>query len=576
MSTGRSMTGSTRIVPAYQALAEDIKQLGVTTTFGLMSDDTALLVAALDALGVRFFGARHENAAVAMAEGYSAATRQVGVAIIGRGPATANGLHAAVAANRTGSKILIIYGDASLPTGAANGMGPDTKTFNASVVLESAGLRTFRPTNPAAARAMLIDAMAAANQGGAVALLLPTSVQLAEIDAGTARPAPVTPAAAAPLLARAASIEAAARYLEKSRRPLIVGGGGAADADAGKALEKLADRIGAVLATSVRGKDLFHGHPYNLGLIGSFSHSAARRLIDQADCALVFGAGLNQRTSSFGTSIPPGIPLIHVDAVRSHIGRWHHADVAVVADARQAAEQLLKALPERAAGDKPFHTGDIRASLAAFDPASDFQAAHTARTVDPRLLAIELDRLLPKNRNVIWDSGNFIGTVPYLSVQKPRQFKLTADFASVGLGLGTALGYAAGDPGGLTVLMIGDGGLLMTLGELETAVREDIPLVIILMNDCAYGAELHFLKLRQMPVAKSMFPDLDFAPIAEGFGFRSATIRSMADLQGVASLLAKPDGPILLDCKINAAVQAPFLSEGPGHAAAPKAAASEK
>ena len=80
------------------------------------------------------------------------------------------------------------------------------------------------------------------------------------------------------------------------------------------------------------------------------------------------------------------------------------------------------------------------------------------------------------------------------------------------------------------------------------------------MNDCAYGAELHFLEMRDLPVAKSVFPDVDDAPIAEALGFQAATIRSLDDLQK-APLLARPDGPLFLDCKPNAAIAAPFMSE---------------
>jgi thiamine pyrophosphate-dependent acetolactate synthase large subunit-like protein len=99
------------------------------------------------------------------------------------------------------------------------------------------------------------------------------------------------------------------------------------------------------------------------------------------------------------------------------------------------------------------------------------------------------------------------------------------------------------------------------MGELETVVREDLPLVIVLMNDCAYGAELHFLKMRELPVAKSVFPDVDYAPIAEAFGFQAATIRTLGDLEKARDMIAKPDGPVFLDCKLNAAVAAPFMSE---------------
>jgi len=253
--------------------------------------------------------------------------------------------------------------------------------------------------------------------------------------------------------------------------------------------------------------------------------------------------------------------LIQVDAVRTNIGRWYPADVSIVGDARVVAKQLIQAVADRPASAKPAHASATRKLIENFDPARDYQAANTARTLDPRTLALELEKLLPQNRNLVVDGGNFLGVVPYLSVPDPGSFKMIGDFASIGLGFGAALGVAKARPDKTTVLVIGDGGFLMTLGELETVVREDLPLVIVLMNDCAYGAELHFLKLRQQPVAKSMFPDVDFAPVAESFGFEAATIRTLADLHAVAAKLQKPDGPILLDCKINADVAAPFMSE---------------
>lgn len=545
----------------YQVLVEDIKALGVEEVFGLMSDDTAVFATALDSAGIRFYGARHENNAIAMAEGYAYRTDGLGVAVIGRGPATANGLHAATYASRTGSRVLIIYGEAAVPAGAANGVGPDYKGFNATGVLAAAGIRTFVATSPTTARGALADAAAAALQGGAAALLLPVNVQLAGMDpAQAAVPSASKRSPAAPAAPRPQAIDAAVSVVRHSRKPLIVAGLGAHRAGAKAALEQLADRIGALLVTSARGKDLFRGHPCNLGIVGSFSHSAARRMIAEADCVLVFGAGLNLLTMSFGHSLPK-VPLVQVDTSRSNIGRWHPADVAVVGDARLAAEALLAALPPGSNAEPPFRSEETLRFLSQFDIARDFQPANTARTVDPRSLGVALEKLLPPNRNLVYDAGNFLGIVPYLSVPGPGHFKLTSDFASIGLGFGTALGVAKARPAETTVLVIGDGGFLMTMGELETVVREDLPLVVVLMNDCAYGAELHFLKMRDLPVAKSVFPDVDYAPIAEAFGFQAATIRTLDDLQKIAPLLAKPEGPLFLDCKLNAAVAAPFMSE---------------
>jgi thiamine pyrophosphate-dependent acetolactate synthase large subunit-like protein len=544
--------------PVYQVLAEEIRSVGIEAAFGLMSDDTALLATALDAAGVRFHGARHENNAIAMAEGYAYASGRLGVAVVGRGPALANGVHAAVYASRTGSPVLLIYGEAA--TGdSPNGLGPDYKAFDGVGVLRAAGLRTFSVTSPQSARMVLADAITAAAAGGAVSLHLPTNVQLAEIALPT-EPLRVRQPEPQPATASAQSIEAAAAILAKARRPLILAGLGAHRAGARKSVEMLAEKIGALLVTTARGKDLFRGNPYSLGIIGSFSHSIARRMAEQADCVLVFGAGLNFLTTSFGTSLPK-VPLIQVDAVRTNIGRWLNADVALAGDARLVADQLIAVLPGRPPGAKPFHNQATRKLISAFDPAGDFQAANTARTLDPRTLAIELERLLPQDRNIVVDAGNFLGVVPYLSVPDPSCFKMTADFASIGLGFGAALGVVKARPEKTTVLVIGDGGFLMTMGELETVVREDLPMVIVLMNDCAYGAELHFLKLRQQPAGKSVFPDVDFAPIAEGFGFEAATIRTLEDLHKVAPKLRKPDGPLLLDCKINADVAAPFMSE---------------
>jgi thiamine pyrophosphate-dependent acetolactate synthase large subunit-like protein len=425
-------------------------------------------------------------------------------------------------------------------------------------VLGAAGLTCFTAASPATARQTLLDAVTAANQGALAALLLPTNVQMMNVAVWDQTPP--TLASPRPAGARQQSIDAAVGLLGTSRRPVIVAGLGAHRAGARAALEALATKTGALLMTSARGKDMFHGHPYNLGILGSFSHAMGRRMMDQADCVLVFGAGLNFLTMSFGAAIPH-VPVIQVDSVRSHIGRWTTAEVAVVGDARLVAEQLLAALPERSGADKPFHTAENLALIAGFEIAQDFEAIPTPRTVDPRALGVELDRLLPRERSIVYDAGNFLGILPYLTVPTPGHLKMTSEFASIGLGFGTALGVATGRPDIPTVLVIGDGGFLMTMSELETAIREDIPLIIVLMNDCAYGAELHFLALRKLPVGKSMFPDVDFASVAEAFGFQAYTVRTLDDLRALAPVLGKPDGPILVDCKVNADIAAPFMGE---------------
>ena len=195
------MTTARDEAPVYQLLAEDIQAMGIEAVFGLMSDDTALFCTALDTVGVRLYGARHENTAIAMADGYAYASGKLGVAVIGRGPALANGLHSAVYASRTGSKVLLIYGEAATAT-PPNGLGPDYKALDGVGVMRAAGLKTFSVTSAASARALLADAVAAASTGAAVSLHLPVNVQLARAPRPSQPIAPAigrrAPAAATP------------------------------------------------------------------------------------------------------------------------------------------------------------------------------------------------------------------------------------------------------------------------------------------------------------------------------------------------------------------------------------------
>lgn len=553
-----------RRVPVYQALAEDIRRMGVEQCFGLMSDDTIGLVVALDALGVRFNAVRHETNAVLAAEGYASASGRLGVAVIGRGPAAANGMHGIVAASRTGTPVLIIMGEEEAKAGP-NAIGPDYKGYNAVAVMLAAGITAFKAAGADSARATLAAAAAAALQGAAVTLHLPISAQDAEIALlpETVPPPAAAPAPASP--ARRHGIEAAVAVLARSRRPLIVGGRGAHRAGARNALEQLAEKIGALLITPIKGKDLFVGNPFDLGLCGSFSHSLARKYVEQADCVLVFGASLNFYTTSKGTFFPD-VPVIQVDADRSHIGRWYTADIAIVGDARSVAEAIAASLPERDPADKPFRSDAVRQDIAGFDIRRDFEPAHTNRTLDPRALAIRLGEMLPENRNLVYDAGNFMLAACYIPVTGPDRFRFTSDFASMGAGFGTALGVAAARPDEVTVLIIGDGGFMMTLSELETVARLALRIVVVVFNDCAYGAELQMCRIKDLPEAMSLFADIDLAPLAETLGFTGITLRTMDELDRHRDVLKACEGPILLDCKVNADVQAPFIAELVGKA----------
>jgi acetolactate synthase I/II/III large subunit len=222
-----------------------------------------------------------------------------------------------------------------------------------------------------------------------------------------------------------------------------------------------------------------------------------------------------------------------------------------------SARRLLELSSSRS--DRPLHDPQILDTLADRDVFGPYDESGEDG-IDPRVLTVALDRLLPKDRTVITDGGHHLGFgASALRVPESGRARLTAEFAAVGIGLGSACGAAIGRPELTTILFIGDGGLTMTMGDLQTVVREQQPIVIVVMNDRAYGAEVHFLDLEGLPYEYAQFEDVDFAAVARALGITAFTVRHLGDLEAHSSLLAQPDGPLLIDCKINPRVRAQWL-----------------
>jgi acetolactate synthase-1/2/3 large subunit len=545
----KSSTPASDQVPAFRAVALDLLALDVDTVFGLMGEDTAKLVTALQDVGITYHGARHENTAVAMADGYARATDRLGVCAISRGPGFTNGLTAAANAAKAGSPVLIILGTS--PAHAdPNRIGPDYKDFDNVGVGVVAGLTVFSPRSASTVRTALQDAAAAALRGRTVALMIPVDLidHPVRMEGQPGDPAQLTPAAR-PMPAEPVALAAAVEALKASERPVIVAGYGAHRSGARDVLIQLAERSGALLGTSLRAKDMFRGHRYDLGIVGTYSHRVTRDLVSQADLALAFGAGLAQHTIDSGEMFQQA-RTVQVDTIRSHIGRHSRTDIGVVGDARVVAEQMVEEFGDGAV-DKPFHAESTLRRLAEVDRAKEFESQTTHWTIDPRSLVIELADVLPADRVVAHDIGNFMSFVaPNLPVQSPSHYHYPMDFSAIGLGLGIALGIAAGKPYTPTVLFVGDGALLMTLGELETVVRCDLPMVIVVMNDAAYGAEAHFLEMEGMSATSARYPDVDFADVAVSFGMEASTVRSIGDVRALGPVLSDLKGAILLDCKV--------------------------
>jgi thiamine pyrophosphate-dependent acetolactate synthase large subunit-like protein len=367
-----------------------------------------------------------------------------------------------------------------------------------------------------------------------------------------------TPASSRP---SAEAIKELADLVTASKRPAIIAGRGAVRSDAKQALEELAERVGALLATTAQAKGLFAGNPFYVGSSGGFASPLAERLLGEADLILAFGASLNYWTTRNRELFAPSARIVQCDVERSAIGALTRVDLGLVGDVAATGAALSEELARRGVNAPGFRTPETQHEISTFR-LDNFQDQSNGRTIDPRALMLKLDSILPRERTVVIDSGHCMGwAAVYLSAPDAAGFVFSNDFMAVGLGLGTAFGAAIARPDRLTVLTPGDGGLMMSLGELETFVRYKIPLLAIVINDAAYGAEVHLLKNVGLPNRNAFFRDNDFAAIAAAMGAQGITVRDISDLDRLQTWLDAPREPMVVDCKVDPQIRGDWFSK---------------
>ncbi len=466
-----------------------------------------------------------------------------------QGPGLTNAITGLTEAAKSRTPLLVLAAD--VPAAALR----SNFRIDQAGLVEAVGAVVERVHGPATAMADVARAVRRAEiERRAVVLMLPLDVQAAECDPSLPPP---LPSLAPP---QPGSIDALASLLADAERPAIVAGRGAVLAGAGPALRRLGELTGAVLATSAVANGLFAGDPFAVGIAGGFSSPLAARLLGEADAVVAFGAALNQWTTRHGTLIGPDARVAQVDLDADALGAHRPIELGVIGDARTTAEALVAALGDDASGRR---TEALAAEIAAGgwrDVPYDDGAA--PGRLDPRTLTIALDDLLPLERTVVVDSGHFMGWPSmYLRVPDAAGFVFPQAFQCVGLALGNAIGAALARPDRLTVAALGDGGALMALPELETLGRLKLPLLVVIYDDAAYGAEVHHFRPKGEAVDLAQFPDTDFAALAEAAGCRGLEARSVDDLEGVREWLDHRDRPLVLDARVDPDICAEWLEE---------------
>ncbi|WP_026549260.1 thiamine pyrophosphate-binding protein [Arthrobacter sp. Br18] len=532
--------------------------------FGVMGNGNAYFLDAAEATGITFTAVRHEGGSVPAADAYYRVSGRLAAASTTYGPGFTNVVTGLAEAVQAQVPVVLVTGDAPAA-------GRRTWDVDQTAIAAAVGALTFTVTTESPAAITRRAIRHALEHRTAVVLAIPYDVATSPAPEEPVLP---LPAPAAPALPATEVLTHTAALLTAAKRPLLLAGRGAHLAGAGEELQRLADKLGALTTGTVLARNLLPSRGADLGIAGGFGMEEAAHIMAEADVVLVVGARLTQFTMRFGELINDSAHVIQIDTAES--ATHPRVDSFLHGDALATTRTLSRLLPDHPPAVSWRATSVRR--VAALPPRPLGNEAAPDGRLDPRSVATALNDILPRDRIVVQDGGHFIGWAPmYWEVAGPHALHMVGTaYQTIGLGLASAVGAAVAAPTATTVLVTGDGGLLMALADLESVVRTVRRGVIVVFNDAAYGAEIHQYGAQGVTQQPMTIPDVDFAGMARSLGAHGATIRTMGDLDILRAWLnSAADGVFLADCRVSSTVMAPYMSEIVAASAKARAAARE-
>ncbi|MGH3382178.1 MAG: thiamine pyrophosphate-dependent enzyme, partial [Actinoallomurus sp.] len=519
-------------------LAGSLREHGVRRVFGVPSESfTMFMDALLDEPEIEFVAARQEGGAAFMAEAYAAASGQVGVVLGGRAVGAANlsiGVHTA----RENSTPLLVL------AGQVNSRHRGREAFQEAALadfLRPLAKHAIEEDDPLRMPETVARALNLAVTGrpGPVVLSLPEDVFAGQVDDPPSRPVRVPRPRPS-----AAEVEAFHALLSGAERPLIVAGAGVRLSGAEARLVEFAERWGVPVLAAWRRHDVFpNEHRLYAGHLQIGAHPEIVATLKEADVLLALGTRLGEVTSQRYTAIAPSQRIAQVDIEPAMIGKAYPVELGVVADLTEALGALLES------GPPPREPSAwARERRAACERASSVPVEEHDDRVDNRQIIRMLRAELPDDAVVTNDAGNFSGWLhAYFPFRGPGTY-VGAASGAMGYGLPAAVGAKLAHPGRAVVSLSGDGGFLMTVQELETAVRLRLPLVALVFNNNMYGT-IRMHQERRYP-ARTIGTDLgnpDLVALAHSFGAFGARVTCDAEFPAVLRAALAEDRPAVIE-----------------------------
>ncbi len=541
--------GPTRMTPS-EAFVETMVAQGVDTMFGIMGSAFMDAMDIFAPAGIRLIPVVHEQGAGHMADGYSRVSGRHGVIIGQNGPGISNAVTAIAAAYWAHSPVVVITPETGTLTQGLGGFQeaaqlPMFAEFTKYQAHVSNSKRMAELTARAFDRALL--------EMGPTQLNIPRDLFYGDITVEIPKPIRIERGAGG-----VESLNAAADLIANAKFPVMISGGGVVMGDAFKEAIALAERIGCPVVNSYQHNDSFPAsHPQWCGPLGYQGSKAGMRLIAQADVVIALGT----RLGPFGTLPqygmdywPKGAKLVQIDADAKMLGLVKKVDVGICGDAKAAALALLERLAgrtlacdatraeraaktaeEKAAWEKELsewtHEKDAY-SLDMIEEAKGEKTPTGGQWLHPRQVLRELERAMPAHVMISTDIGNINSVAhSYLRFEEPRSFFAPMSFGNCGYALPTMIGAKTARPDRPGVAYAGDGAWGMSMSEVMTAVRHDIPVTAVVFHNRQWGAE----KKNQVDFYNRRFvagelESESFAGIARAMGAEGITVDKLEDV----------------------------------------------
>ena len=531
-----------RMTPS-EAFVETMAAHGVTDIFGIMGSAFMDAMDIFEPAGIRFIPVVHEQGAAHMADGFSRVSGRQGVCIGQNGPGISNCVTGIAAAFWAHSPVVIITPE----TGTMGiGLGGFQEANQLPMFQEFTKYQAHlnNPNRMAEFTARCFDR--ALSEMGPTQINIPRDFFYGDINVDIPLPVHLDRGAGG-----AKTLTDAAELLASAKFPVIISGGGVVNARAVDECRVLAEYLGAPVVNSYLHNDSFPAsHPLWCGPLGYQGSKAGMKLISQADVVLALGT----RLGPFGTLPqygldywPDNAKIIQVDADHKMLGLVKKISVGICGDAKASAEALLSKLREKnliCDDNKEERAATIVAAKSEWEKELDewihekdeFSLEAIKRSnqdyLHPRQVLRELERAMPDDVMVSTDIGNINSVAnSYLRFEKPHSFFAAMSFGNCGYAFPTIIGAKVAAPDRPAVSYAGDGAWGMSMGEVMTCVRENIPVTAVVFNNGQWGAE----KKNQVDFYDRRFVggDLDnqsFANIGRAMGAKGVIVNRLEDV----------------------------------------------